>query len=191
MVKNLILGIAIVTTTFAACNGSNSNENKTTQTADSTIKSTTENEVKKIVPIKEIVSSYLELKKSLTEDNTEGAATAGKSIEAVFKNFDKSTLTTDQKKTFEDVEDDAREHAEHIGANGGNIVHQREHFEMLSKDIYDLIKAIGAGQVLYKDFCPMYNNKKGAFWLSETKEIINPYLGKAMPTCGSIKEELK
>ena len=37
----------------------------------------------------------------------------------------------------------------------------------------------------------MYNNKKGAFWLSETKEIKNPYLGKAMPTCGTIKEEIK
>lgn len=44
---------------------------------------------------------------------------------------------------------------------------------------------------MYKDFCPMYNNGKGAFWLSETKEIKNPYLGKAMPTCGTIQEELK
>jgi hypothetical protein len=191
MIKNLILVMVVVISTFAACNGSNSNENNTTQTADSTIKSTTENEVNKSVPIKEIVNAYLELKKSLTEDNTEGAATAGKTLEAAFKNFDKSTLTTEQKKLFEDVEEDARENAEHIGNNSGKIAHQREHFEMLSKDIYDLIKAIGAGQVLYKDFCPMYNNKKGAFWISETKEIVNPYLGKAMPTCGSIKEEIK
>ena len=105
--------------------------------------------------------------------------------------FDKKGLTTEQKKTFEDVANDATEHAEHIGKNGGNLAHQREHFEMLSKDMYDLVKAFGGGQVLYKDFCPMYNNGKGAFWISEIKEIKNPYLGKAMPTCGSIKEELK
>jgi hypothetical protein len=37
----------------------------------------------------------------------------------------------------------------------------------------------------------MYNDGKGANWLSETKEIANPYLGKSMPTCGSVKEELK
>jgi hypothetical protein len=37
----------------------------------------------------------------------------------------------------------------------------------------------------------MYNNNKGAIWLSETKEIKNPYLGKDMDTCGSAKEELK
>ena len=131
------------------------------------------------------------MKNAFTEDNSTGAATAGKKLEAAFKNFDKSSLTAAQKKTYEDVEADAREHAEHIGANGGNIEHQREHFELLSKDIYDLVKAFGAGQVLYRDFCPMYNNGKGAFWLSETKEIKNPYFGKSMPTSGTIKEELK
>jgi hypothetical protein len=37
----------------------------------------------------------------------------------------------------------------------------------------------------------MYNNNKGATWLSETKEIKNPYMGKKQPTCGSLKEEIK
>jgi hypothetical protein len=143
------------------------------------------------VSIKEILSAYLQMKNAFTEDNSIGVATAGKLLETVFKNFDKSALTLVQKKTYEDVESDAREHAEHIGANGGNIAHQREHFELLSKDIYDLVKAFGGGQVLYKDFDSMYNKGKGAFWLSETKEIKNPYMGKAMLTSGSIKEEIK
>ncbi|MFN8284147.1 MAG: DUF3347 domain-containing protein [Chitinophagales bacterium] len=148
-------------------------------------------EVSKTVSIKEIVSNYLQVKNAFAKDNTNDAATAGKALEAAFKSFDKSTLTAEQKKTYEDIEDDAREHAEHIGANGGNIKHQREHFDLLSKDMYDLVKAFGAGQTLYKDYCPMYNDNKGAIWLSETKEIKNPYLGKAMPTCGTMKEELK
>lgn len=87
---------------------------------------------------------------------------------------------------------DAREHAEHIGKNGGNIAHQREHYVMLSKDIADLIKTFGSGgQTLYKDFCPMANDGKGAIWISEVKEIKNPYLGSKMPTCGSMKQEIK
>jgi hypothetical protein len=143
------------------------------------------------VTIKEILSAYLQMKNALTEDNSTGAAAAGKLMETAFKNFDKSVLTPAQKKTYEDVEADAREHAEHIGKNGGNIAHQREHFELLSKDIYDLVKTFGGGQILYKDFDPMYNKGKGAFWLSETKEIKNPYMGKAMLTSGSIKEEIK
>jgi hypothetical protein len=146
---------------------------------------------KETVAIKDMISNYLQLKTALTNDNTNDAATAGKALEAAFKSFDKSALTAEQKKTYEDIESDASEHAEHIGANAGNIAHQREHFDLLSKDMYDLVKAFGAGQTLYKDFCPMYNENKGAIWLSETKDIKNPYFGKAMPTCGTVKEELK
>jgi hypothetical protein len=62
---------------------------------------------------------------------------------------------------------------------------------MLSQDMIALVKAAGNSKTLYKDFCPMYNNKKGAFWLSETKEIRNPYYGKEMPRCGEVKEEIK
>jgi len=150
-----------------------------------------ESSAKNAVSVKEIVGYYLQLKNALVKDNSNDAADAGKALEAAFKNFDKTALTEVQKRTYEDVEADAQEHAEHIGANGGNIEHQREHFELLSKDIYDLVKAFSSGQVLYKDFDPMFNNGKGAFWLSESKEIRNPYMGKAMLTSGSIKEEIK
>jgi len=167
--KNIIIVLAIAVTTL------------TTSAIDN----------KGPVTIKEIVRAYLQMKNAFTEDNSTGAATAGKLLETVFKNFDKSGLTLAQKKTYEDVEADAREHAEHIGKNSGNIAHQREHFELLSKDFYDLIKTFGSGQVLYKDFDPMYNKGKGAYWLSEIKEIKNPYMGKAMLTSGSIKEEIK
>lgn len=140
---------------------------------------------------KEIVGQYLRLKNSLVTDKTEEAAAAGTALEAAFKKYDKKGLSAAHKEVFAELEDDAREHAEHIGANSGNIAHQREHFDMLSKDIYDLVKAFGSDQVLYKDFCPMYNDKKGAIWLSETKGIKNPYFGKQMPTCGSVQEEIK
>jgi hypothetical protein len=53
------------------------------------------------------------------------------------------------------------------------------------------LKVFKPNQTLYKDFCPMYNEGKGATWISETREIKNPYLGKKMATCGSVKEEIK
>ena len=196
--KNIILGLAIATATLVACSSNSGKSTENQKRSEATLaKTATDNatisvpDAKNAVSIKEIVNNYLQLKNAFTQDNTAGAATAGKALEATFKNFNKSTLTAAQKKTFEDVEDDAREHAEHIGKNGGNIAHQREHFELLSKDMYDLVKAFGSGQVLYKDFDSMYNNGKGAFWLSETKDIKNPYMGKAMLTSGSIKEEIK
>lgn len=141
--------------------------------------------------IKGIVAGYLQLKNALVNDNGNDAASAGKTMVEAFGKIDKSTLSPEQKKVYESVEDDAREHAEHIGKNGGNIKHQREHFDLLSQDIYQLIKTFGAGQALYFDHCPMYDNNKGADWLSETKEIKNPYLGQEMSGCGDMKEELK
>jgi hypothetical protein len=105
--------------------------------------------------------------------------------------LDTTSLSSDQKKAYKDLQEDTRENAEHIGDNADKIAHQREHFEMLSKDIYDLVKKFGAGHTVYQDFCPMYNDGKGATWISETKDIKNPYLGKKMSTCGSVKEEIK
>ncbi|MGH2646926.1 MAG: DUF3347 domain-containing protein, partial [Ginsengibacter sp.] len=103
-----------------------------------------------------------------------------------------STFTTEQKKIYNDLVPDIKENAEHIGANANKIAHQREHFVMLSRDISDLIKTFGSGgQVLYKDFCPMADDNKGAIWISEVKEIKNPFFGNKMPTCGSIKDTIR
>ena len=140
---------------------------------------------------KGIVSAYLNLKNALTNDNGKEAANAANGIKASLEKMNTGSFTPDQKKTYEDVKDDLNEHAEHIASNSTNISHQREHFDMMSQDMIDLVKSTGSTQTLYKDFCPMYNNNKGASWLSETKEIKNPYLGKKMPTCGEVKEEIK
>ena len=34
----------------------------------------------------------------------------------------------------------------------------------------------------------MANDNQGAYWLSATKEIRNPYFGKQMLNCGSTEE---
>lgn len=204
MKKYFVIAISIAVVALAACSNSSNNSaanqtvtNKDTATAVNQTQDTMPagmnmNNATGSVSVKEVIAAYLQMKNAFTNDNTNDAAAAGKSLQAAFINFDTKALSVDQAKTFTDIADDAKEHAEHIGANGGNIAHQREHFDMLSKDMADLVKAFGnGGQTLYKDFCPMYNNQKGAYWLSETKEIKNPYLGKAMPTCGVMKEEIK
>jgi Cu(I)/Ag(I) efflux system membrane fusion protein len=42
----------------------------------------------------------------------------------------------------------------------------------------------------YRQYCPMAFDFKGAFWLSDSDEILNPYFGDAMLTCGNVEEEL-
>jgi hypothetical protein len=187
----IIMGIAAIT--FTACNQKNeTKDSESTAAQESTGSGTqTSTVVTGETPIKPILAAYLKLKNAFAQDNDKDAAAAGDEMVLAFTNFDKSKLTAEQSKIYADIEDDAREHAEHIGKNAGNIKHQREHFEMLSKDMYQLVKTFGAGQTLYYDNCPMYNDGKGGNWLSEAKEISNPYMGKKMATCGSVKEELK
>lgn len=187
--KTLILGTVISALLFAACNNS---QNAQTTTADSS--STQAANAKQGASsngIKAIIDLYLELKNALAKDDDKNAASAGEKMVTAFAAFDKAALPEDQKTSYSEIEEDAKEHAEHISKNTGNIVHQREHFATLSKDIYDLVKTFGGGQPLYLDHCPMYDDNKGADWISETKEISNPYLGTKMPDCGTVKEELK
>ena len=137
--------------------------------------------------MKSMVMDYLAVKNALANENeTDAAAASGKMFD-VMKGFDKSLLSADQKKVYDDIEADLKEHAEHISKN--KIEHQREHFAMMSKDMYDMVKAFGAGMTLYHDHCPMYN--EGSMWLSESKDIKNPYYGDKMMTCGSVEEMMK
>jgi hypothetical protein len=138
----------------------------------------------------EIIADYLKIKNALTKDDAKAAANAGKALYQTFNSINANSLTASQKKEYLDIADDAKEHAEHIGDNAGKIDHQREHFAILSKDINDLIKLLGSNQKLYQDHCPMYDEGKGAIWISETKEIKNPYYGSQMLTCGSVKKTL-
>ncbi|GAA4764117.1 MULTISPECIES: DUF3347 domain-containing protein [Flavobacterium] len=137
-----------------------------------------------------IIDDYLKIKNALTKDDANGAAKAGKTLYKTFNSINTTSLTASQKKEYLDIADDAKEHAEHIGDNAGKIDHQREHFAILSKDINDLIKLLGSNKKLYQDHCPMYDDGKGAIWISESKEIKNPYYGSKMLTCGSLKKTL-
>lgn len=67
---------------------------------------------------------------------------------------------------------------------------QREAFAELGLQLEESIKENLSSGTLYKQFCPMALNDKGAFWFSEVKEIRNPYFGDKMLKCGSVVETI-
>ncbi|MFV8373753.1 DUF3347 domain-containing protein [Flavobacterium sp. LB1P71] len=138
-----------------------------------------------------IVSGYLKLKNALIKDDSKAAANTSKSIVATLNEAGTNTLDAKLKKKYNDIAADAKEHAELIGNNVGKIDQQRAHFAMLSKDINDLIKTFGTKQKLYQDYCPMYDEGKSGYWISETKEIRNPYYGSEMLSCGRIEKAIQ
>ena len=186
--KCLILGIAITTSSFLSCNSNNSTKPGDTVSNDTT---RTEHASQVIQPdsasIQNVLTEYLKLKNALVASKPKEAAEAGKSLMEALDSLGAALMTAVQQKAFAELGDDSKEHAEHISTNGGDIKHQREHFQLLSKDIYDLVKAFGTTQTLYKDYCPMVK----AIWLSETRPINNPYYGSKMLTCGSVQETIQ
>ncbi|HEX7632651.1 MAG TPA: DUF3347 domain-containing protein [Lacunisphaera sp.] len=68
-------------------------------------------------------------------------------------------------------------------ANADGLAAAREAFKTLSKQATHLAD----GQKgYYLAHCPMVPNEEGD-WVQTTKKISNPYMGKAMATCGSIE----
>lgn len=78
-----------------------------------------------------------------------------------------------------------------IGA-AKDIDAQKTLYADLSTDFIERVKSSGlnAGEI-YVEYCPMALHDKGATWLSNQKEIRNPYFGESMMTCGEVKETLK
>lgn len=189
--KSILTTILIGMVLLSSCNNQ-SKEQKTAVSENSmgtALPETVESDEK--ASVQKLIIGYLDLKNALANDSAVEAESAANTMMKIMQGVDESLFTPDQKKVYDAVKDDTGENVEHIAENAKDIAHQREHFEMLSSDIYDLVKVFGSEKPLFKDFCPMYDNKKGAIWLSETKEIRNPYFGKKMLSCGKIEEEIK
>ncbi|WP_277632946.1 DUF3347 domain-containing protein [Avrilella dinanensis] len=194
--KHLFLGlIASSILALTACNGNTEKKAASTEQTSApvteTIPSDNSTENPEQGNFSELFSHYQHLTFALSSDNDKEAANASKGMLEALSKIKSDGFSAEDKTTYEDIAADIKEHAEHISDNVGNIAHQREHLVMLSKDFYDIAKTFGTDKPLYKVFCPMYDDNKGAYWLSDSKEIKNPYYGEDMLTCGEVQEELK
>jgi uncharacterized protein (DUF885 family) len=142
-------------------------------------------------PISSVLSAYLELKNALAKDEEQNVVKGAKALFKAVEEVDMKKLSPDQHKAWMTYQKKLSYDAEHIKGTA-DMDHQREHFVSLSKNMHEVEKAFNSNSVtLYYQFCPMANDGKGAYWLSENEKILNPYMGKKMPTCGSTKETIK
>lgn len=69
-----------------------------------------------------------------------------------------------------------------------NIDAQRKSFYKLSDVMIGLAKENKlSDKTIFVQYCPM---AKGS-WMSNEKQIVNPYYGKSMLDCGSVRSEIK
>ncbi len=217
--KRIIL-IVVAAMTLAACNNSKPNHTHAAHTAkedeetsaatdktkadtagvadttakavatETAAKTKTDAAVAKDRSFEEVYSAYFELKDALARDNGQTAQQAAKKMESAVAKIDAAKLETAGAAAWKQYQRKLAFDTEHIAGIDENG-HQREHFVTLSKNMYALLKVVKPDAPVYYQHCPMYNEGKGAHWLSKQKAIDNPYLGKSMPTCGSTVETIQ
>jgi len=196
----LIIAIALFTT---SCDNNNANESNANPGSNEERAKTEQPEnIAQVKPsfsnldknvsdhIKSIFDHYIHVKTALVNSNASEAKDGATAILSVIKGFDKSLLPSEQKAAYDKVIGGIKATAESIASTDA-IEKQREHFSALSNQAYELAKSFGAGKTIYHEHCPMAFDNKGAMWLSESKEIKNPYYGEKMIECGSVKEVIE
>jgi hypothetical protein len=147
-------------------------------------------EVQKDNQLKVIFDNYFLLKDALIASDGTKTALASKELLTAINNVKMDKLEMESHMVWMKVVNTIKEDAEHI-ADTKDVKHQRDHFTTLSKDIYSLIKASKYETPVYYQFCPMFNDGKGANWLSKENAVKNPYYGSMMLSCGKTVETIK
>ncbi|WP_029035648.1 DUF3347 domain-containing protein [Salinimicrobium terrae] len=71
-----------------------------------------------------------------------------------------------------------------------DIEAQRILFAQFTEEFGPMFEDALSGGTIYKKFCPMAFDNKGAYWYADVEEISNPYFGDRMPDCGSIEKTI-
>lgn len=116
---------------------------------------------------------YIRLKEALVASRTGEAKKAATQLEASL-----GTISNNK---------EAKTEAARV-ASSTTLDDQRKAFASLSNEMVTLVKSgeLSMGEV-YLEYCPMAK----ASWLSNEKEIRNPYFGEKMLKCGTVKETIQ
>lgn len=122
-----------------------------------------------------VIAAYLELKDALIASDAAKAKQAASDLES---------------KLAEPSDEGLKTVIGSISATD-DLEKQREAFFNLSKHMVTYVadnKPEGAQ--LYQQYCPMAFNNTGAYWISNSKEVLNPYFGDKMLKCGKVEKAL-
>ena len=137
-----------------------------------------------------VFTSYLAIKDALVNDDSKLAQTTATTFQENLGKVDMKLLKDSKShNVWMPILKELKTSSENISSSE-DIKTQREHFITLSNNVTKSVEAFGVNKKIYKQFCPMANNDKGAFWLSVDENIKNPYFGEMMLKCGSVKSIL-
>lgn len=173
--KRILLAV-IISFTLLACGHKETTKEKVSDSLAKKKQGTTIKAANDKNGTNEILASYLKIKDALVETNSKTASIAAGELVLLLESSDEITQKLKSDATsIKDNED---------------IRVQRKHFEGLSNNLYKMIKGDTTNrELVFLQYCPMAFNNKGAYWISDSDEVLNPYFGDRMLRCGNIEEE--
>jgi hypothetical protein len=152
--------------------------------------------------IKAMLTAYFHMKDAFVEADTATAKSSCKAMVQIIDGINLDELKKDTSgliTTIEPLLNDVKSNAISVLAQS-ELNEMRMDFNQVNQQLYSLLKAINyKGEKIYWQNCPMAfgENREGS-WISNTEEIVNPYLGKNHPEykatmlhCGSVKDTIK
>lgn len=112
---------------------------------------------------------YLTMKMALTESDADQVQQSAGNISEIF---------TEERAKMKAISQSISE--------TDDIEAQRILFAQFTQEVGPMFEDALSGGTIYKKFCPMAFDNKGAYWYADVEEISNPYFGEKMPDCGSV-----
>ena len=140
--------------------------------------------------LKAIFENYFTLKDALVKSDGKLASTLAKDLLLIINTVKMDELSSEEDTVWMKELSSLKSNTDKISATI-NIEKQRIAFMDLSANFYDLLKVSKQETPVYYQHCPMYNDGKGANWLSKENAVKNPYYGSQMLTCGKTVETIK
>jgi hypothetical protein len=149
-----------------------------------------------------LLNVYFSLKQAITDYDTVKANAAARELainaEGLKVNEIKGDTTGAIKETAKMYTGTINGSAKGL-AGETDLVKKKREFQMISDALYDLSRTVKYDRMkLFHQHCPMaFNDSEEASWLSNSGEVVNPYLGSKHPKykdkmlhCGDVTDSL-
>jgi Cu(I)/Ag(I) efflux system membrane fusion protein len=136
------------------------------------------------------VNTYLKMKDAFVATDEKLVVSEAKKLLAALDKIDMGLLKGDAHNEWMKLLKPIKDNVNGIVSMKG-IEMKRSHFSIVSNKLTEAIEKFGISSPtpMYLEYCPMAFDDKGAFWISNQKEIRNPYFGDMMLKCGEVKKE--
>lgn len=141
-----------------------------------------------------LLTAYMNVKDALVASDTGNASNAARQLITAADSLRVDEIQGD---TTGVLKETAKNYSSTISSSAlalsmeKDITAKRKEFEMIAEALWNLTRTVRYdGQKLYWQYCPMAFDNRGAYWVSDKSEILNPYFGDEMLHCGSVQDSL-